>query len=368
MLLNEGSKKSLMSGPPLEGSDETLVPAAITDAGCERELNEDRYAVIESPSGLAWLVCDGMGGVAGGELAAQLALDAIRRDLENLPPRASDEALRAAILEANRVIVLRRQNPAFGQMGTTVVSALFATPEVVVGHAGDSRAYLIRSGAIQQLTSDHTYVQGLVDKGQIRQEDALSHPEAHILTRCIGSEPGLMVDIHRYWIWPTNEGEAQDSILLCTDGLYSQVTDAEMAKVVADHTPQRACAMLVEMAKVRGGYDNITLAVIPLGGQLREEPPRGYVEGSNIKRKKSANRHHAQSDEQSLNFVRDLVIVGTLTVLAILLTTIVFFLMKKAGSVKDLFFYLSDYSPGFRGSYMPITINLSILFSWYSRS
>ena len=141
-----------------------LVPAAMTDAGCERELNEDRYAVVESPSGIAWIVCDGMGGTGGGDLAAQLAIDAIRRDLENFGARPVELALRSAIYEANRIIVLRRQNPAFSQMGTTIVAAMFQGPEVLLSHLGDSRAYLVRGRASQQLTIDHTYVQDLVIK------------------------------------------------------------------------------------------------------------------------------------------------------------------------------------------------------------
>lgn len=256
--------------------DDPLVPAAITDTGCERELNEDRYAVIESGSGLAWIVCDGMGGAMGGELAAQLAIDAIRRDLESAPSRPVDAALKGAILEANRVIVLRRQNPAFANMGTTVVGIIFNGPEVAIAHAGDSRAYLIRDSAIQQLTTDHTYVQDLVDKGKISAEDALSHPQAHVLTRCIGSEPGLEVDVDRLWVWEIPPSEPIDYILLCSDGLYSLVSDGEIANTVATNSPQRACVHLVELARSRGGYDNITVAIIPLGGQLKNEPPVGY--------------------------------------------------------------------------------------------
>lgn len=188
------------AGDDVGGSENPNIPAAITDTGCERELNEDRYAVIESPSGLAWLVCDGMGGQTGGELAAQLAIDAIRRDLENLPARPPEIALRSAILEANRIIVLRRQNQAFARMGTTIVAALFNGIEVAIGHVGDSRAYLVRDGAIQPLTTDHTYVQQLVDAGEIRSDQALSHPQAHILTGCIGAEPGLEVTMRRFWI------------------------------------------------------------------------------------------------------------------------------------------------------------------------
>ncbi len=252
------------------------IPAAITDTGCERDLNEDRYAVVESRSGIAWIVCDGMGGAAGGELAAQLAIDAMRRDLENAPERPPAAALKNAILEANRIIVLRRQNPAFASMGTTIVAVLFSGPEVVISHLGDSRAYLVRDGAIQQLTTDHTYVQELVDAGKLEPEDALSHPQAHILTKCIGSEPGIDVDVKNFWVWHVAESEPRDAIVLCSDGLYSLVTDGEIANLLAEHAPQQACVKLVELAKARGGYDNITTAIIPLPGQLKREPPIGY--------------------------------------------------------------------------------------------
>ncbi len=326
MLLEDANKKGFDTADEAEGSS---VPAAITDTGCERELNEDRYAVVESSSGLAWLVCDGMGGATGGELAAQLAIDAIRRDLENLPPRAPEVALRSAILEANRVIVLRRQNQAFSQMGTTIVGALFAGPEVVVGHVGDSRVYLIRDGAIQQLTTDHTYVQELVDKGQIRADEALSHPQAHILTRAIGSEPGLEVDSHRFWVWETPDGEAQDYLLLCTDGLYSLVSEGEMANQVSQNSPQRACVKLVEMAKARGGFDNITLAIIPLNGQLRQEAPHGYEEQARKRRAKQVQPADGAGDP-SKNLTRMILLVVLLSGLSALVTMLLMaFSMSK---------------------------------------
>lgn len=316
-MLLEGSNKKEFD--VAEESESSTVPAAITDTGCERDLNEDRYAVIESTSGLAWLVCDGMGGATGGELAAQLAIDAIRRDLENLPPRAPEVALRSAILEANRIIVLRRQNQAFSQMGTTIVSALFSGSEMVIGHVGDSRVYLIRDGAIQQLTTDHTYVQELVDKGQIRADEALSHPQAHILTRAIGSEPGLEVDIHRYWIWETPEGEPSDYLLLCTDGLYSLVTEGEMANIVSQNPPQRACVKLVEMAKSRGGFDNITLAAIPLNGQLRQEAPQGYEEEARRLRARQSLTSKSEGADKR-NFIRMVILIVLLSGLSALVT------------------------------------------------
>lgn len=270
-----------------EDRSEFRVPAAVSDTGCERELNEDRYSVIECPSGLAWIVCDGMGGVTGGELAAQLAIDSIRRNLEGLEARNLETALRMAIQEANRVIVLRRQNQAFAQMGTTVVAALFDGAEVAIGHAGDSRAYLVRNEAIQPLTTDHTYVQELVDKGQITAEDALAHPQAHILTRCLGSQPALEVSMQRFWIWEADVNEATDQLVLCSDGLYSLVSDQEMAQIISREPPQRACMSLVELARQRGGYDNITVAIVPLTGQLRSEPPPTLPEAPSKKRRKA---------------------------------------------------------------------------------
>jgi len=254
--------------------EDHLVPAAITDTGCERELNEDRYAVIESINGVAWVVCDGMGGAKGGELAAQLVIDAIRNELENqseLPPAV---AVQRALFEANRVICVRRQNPAFSEMGTTAVVTLFTESEVVVGHVGDSRAYLVRDAAVQQLTKDHTFVQDLVDQGKISQEEAMSHPQAHVLTRCMGSDVALPLDLSRFWIWEAEANGPLDYVVLCSDGLYSLVSDGELASIVSTITPQRACVNLVELARARGGYDNITVAIVPLAGQLRnEEPP-----------------------------------------------------------------------------------------------
>ena len=260
------------SVPGLSGSRaEESIPAAITDIGCEREINEDRYAVIDSPSGRAWIVCDGMGGALGGELAAQLAIDAIRRALESGDFENGAEALRVSIEEANRVIVLRRQNPAFSGMGTTVVGALVNSDEVVITHAGDSRAYLVRDGVLQQLTTDHTYVQDLVERGALTPEEAMSHPQSHVLTRCLGAEPRLQLETQEFWIWQVGENEPEDKLVLCSDGLYSLVSDSEIAEIVTKSSPQEACVQLIEVAKQRGGYDNITLAVLPLGGQLREE-------------------------------------------------------------------------------------------------
>jgi PPM family protein phosphatase len=257
-------------------SSAQLAPAAITDTGCERELNEDRYAVVECDSGIVWIVCDGMGGVTGGELAAQLAIDAMKRDLLAHGLRTTESSMSSALAEANRLIVLRRQNQAFSGMGTTAVVAMFQGPEVTVTHIGDSRAYLVRGSEIQQLTVDHTYVQKLVDSGEITPAQALSHPDAHILTKCIGSQPGVELEILKFYVWPVEPDEPLDYLVLSTDGLYTLVEDNEIGEIVGKEDPQSACAKLVELAKQRGGFDNITVAIIPLDGQLRNDVPQDF--------------------------------------------------------------------------------------------
>lgn len=296
-----------------------LVPAAITDTGCERDLNEDRYAVIDNPSGTCWIVCDGMGGASGGELAAQLVIDAMRRELEGAPQRPAAEALRSALVESNRIIVLRRQNPAFSSMGTTIVSAFFSGAEVVIGSAGDSRAYLVRNGVIQQLTTDHTYVQDLVNKGQIKADEALTHPQAHVLTKAIGSEPSLEFDIKSFWVWQVAEDEPKDFLVLATDGLYSLVTESEITDLVSQSSPQQACSDLVERAKSRGGFDNITIAVIPLTGQLKSEPPIGYQRPA---RRPMASRAGAD-DGPIVSFY--VLLLGLVAVALAILVTVIFF-------------------------------------------
>ncbi len=318
---------------PGNGRPRGNVPAAVSDIGCERDINEDRYAVIDCPAGKTWLVCDGMGGTLGGDLAAQLAIDAVRRGLGARDYASPEEAIRNSVDEANRIIVLRRQNPAFSNMGTTIVAAIVRDRELVIAHAGDSRAYLVRNDAIEQLTVDHTYVQDLVERGTISQEEALSHPQAHVLTRCLGAEPRLKLDFQRYWIWDAAEGETEDKLLLCSDGLYSLVSDSEISKTASQNSPQETCIRLVELAKERGGYDNITLAVLPLGGQLREEkPPRLDALGGESALGRSALGRGLEfaGAKSDLSLSRQLVLLGVIGIIGAVVMTL--FLLLRLGS------------------------------------
>lgn len=254
-----------MSGSEIENFGQPY-PAAVSDIGCEREINEDRYACFSFGDCSVWLVCDGMGGAVGGELAAQLAIDTIKKVLETDPSNISHSLLVRAFNEANRVVVLRRQNPAFSGMGTTIVGVVVTPKYISVMHAGDSRAYVLTDNAFEQVTTDHTYVQDLVAKGMISQSEALQHPQSHVLTRCLGGQLKLDFDDKQFAITPVN-GRG-DVIVLCSDGLYSLINDDEIAHYVNEFSPQLACAKLVELARARGGYDNITVAVIPIGSKV----------------------------------------------------------------------------------------------------
>jgi protein phosphatase len=319
-----GKSSAPISGKLNKTSDPWMTPAAITDTGCERELNEDRYAVLQTPSGIAWFVCDGMGGQSGGELAAQIAIDAIRRDLELLPARPPELALRNAFQEANRTIVLRRQNQAFAQMGTTAVAALIQGAEVVLGNVGDSRVYHFQDGNLKQLTVDHTYVQRLVESGEITMEEALAHPDAHILTRCLGAEPRVDVDIRRLWLWKSKSPTSRQALVFCSDGLYTLLRDEEIAQLLATSVPRETCARAVELAKSRGGFDNITLAILPIDGELREEKPSNFVPRNYAADAQATAKNRGRVDSDEPGIARAFLTATLLSVLSSLLTALGF--------------------------------------------
>lgn len=312
----------------MEGSLNTSLnslPVAVTDIGCEREINEDRYAGFKVTGGYVWIVCDGMGGAVGGELAAQLALDTIKRSLESHPDEVNIEILTQAIQEANRVIVLRRQNPAFSGMGTTIVAALVNDEGVFVTHVGDSRAYVVSTNRIEQLMKDHTYVQELVEKGMITEEEALNHPQSHVLTRCLGAEPRARVDINCYSVISSNNTD-REYLLLCSDGLYSLVSEDEIHEIILSQPLEEASMNLVELARDRGGYDNITLAIVPLSGILTKEVNLNKF--ASIKSEpKISNRNFDNiiSKGRTLSKVQLLLITFILAFVSLVLTAVVFF-------------------------------------------
>lgn len=260
---------------PKEAESASHLAAGVSDTGCERESNEDRFLVFTRNGLSGYFVFDGMGGQPAGEAAAQISSDVIRDALRAF--NGEDDLLRFVchVIEmAQEEVLVRSAEPGSEGMGTTVVGVLARNNELVVAAVGDSRAYHIKKRSVTQITNDHTLVQQLVDAGQISPHDALVHPQSHILTRCVGSTFDFSIDSQLYRLTRTElTKEVEEWLLLCSDGLYSLVSDEEMRAIVSNLKPQEAAQQLIDLARSRGGFDNITALVIPLAGRLVEVNP-----------------------------------------------------------------------------------------------
>lgn len=269
----------------------------LSDAGCERDSNEDCFLIYSQENLSGFFVFDGMGGQPAGEAAAQISAEAIRDFLQSSAEKDPTNLITEAIETAQEIVLSRTSDSNLSGMGTTVVGVLMTKEEVALGAVGDSRAYHIKLGSIEQITNDHTLVQQLVDAGKITQSDAMVHPQSHILTRCLGSELGFEVDSKSYFIEsPDNSHEPQEWILLCSDGLYGLVSDEEMAAVVTNMRAAEASKRLIEIARARGGFDNITALVVPIAGRLVNKPVRaGKSKGQRWPAESEAELQHPSS-------------------------------------------------------------------------
>jgi serine/threonine protein phosphatase PrpC len=235
--------------------------AGSTDAGRKRRRNEDSF--VHDPPLFA--VADGMGGAQAGEVASRLAAAAFREfhDADDLDP---EERVGAIIQEANRRIYERARDDAQASgMGTTITAALVSGPGVAVGHVGDSRAYRLHEGRLEQLTEDHSLVADLVRSGRLTPEEADTHPQRSVITRALGTDPEVDVDTF------TAEAEPGDVFLLSSDGLTTMVGDEEIAQAVSRaDTLEQAAKTLVRAANRAGGEDNITVVLFKLEGAPSE--------------------------------------------------------------------------------------------------
>jgi protein phosphatase len=226
-----------------------------SDVGRQRETNED--ALFLSPPMFA--VADGMGGARAGEVASELATKAFEEHGESAEP--PEHQLTEIAQEANRRIHdLANQDESRRGMGTTLTGAMVSGQEVAIGHVGDSRAYRLRDGALEQLTRDHSLVAELERSGQISPEAAEHHPQKSIITRALGPEPEVEVDTYTV---PARDG---DVFLLSSDGLTGMVSDEELASILGKAPSlQNAADTLVRAANQNGGKDNITVVLFRLG-------------------------------------------------------------------------------------------------------
>ena len=240
--------------------------ASLTDLGLQRANNEDSLLYWEPQSmqeflrkGRLAVVADGMGGYEGGQEASRLAVETVRhiydRDFKNNP----QDLLVAALKSAHDTIQRYAQDhPELHGMGTTCTALAIVDGQLHFAHIGDSRLYLVRGDSISRLTRDHSYVGRLVESGIVRSEDAESHPQRHILTAALGSGHDLQPHTPEQPV-TLEEG---DVLVLCTDGLWSQVPESDIAHVSQSASPADACAQLVQMAIAHGGPDNITVQVL----------------------------------------------------------------------------------------------------------
>jgi protein phosphatase len=248
---------------------------ALTDVGRKRKGNED--SVFVNPEQSLFVVADGMGGHAAGEVASRVAVEAINEfvcltsgDEDITWPFGLDEnvsfdgnRLKSAIQYANRkVLEATRERKEYLGMATTVVAVLVDGESANLAHVGDSRVYLVRGGALTQLTSDHSWVNEQLESGILSPEQARSHPLRNVVTRALGGKPGLSVDLQEH------KAQPGDVLLLCSDGLTTMVPDADILRVVgeAQGDIEVAARSLVDEANGRGGEDNITVLLIRFEG------------------------------------------------------------------------------------------------------
>jgi serine/threonine protein phosphatase PrpC len=233
--------------------------AARTDVGLIRSGNEDNYLMV--PERGTFIVADGMGGHAAGEVASEMAVSIIARDLGSFKGLGSEEAaarMVQAIRDANAAIYERTLSEHDKRgMGTTATVLVLHANRYLVGQVGDSRGYLLRDGVFHQLTKDHSYVQEQVDAGYLTPEQARTHPYANVITRCVGASGDVTPDLFSGVV------RAGDVFLLASDGLTGMLEDDVLAAILrTDGTPEKWVDRLVAEANRRGGLDNITAVIV----------------------------------------------------------------------------------------------------------
>lgn len=228
---------------------------AVSIPGKVREKNEDNYLVLDREEYQIVAVADGMGGHKAGDVASSIAIEVIKNytfKVDNII-----ESIRDCIKVANqKILVKSRNNPEYNGMGTTLTLGLVSNNQLVLGHIGDSRAYLYHNDSLTQLTEDHSYVADLLRKGVITEEEAEGHPKKNLLLRALGLEEDIEVDISEYKL------SSEDLLLLCSDGLTNMRTDGQIISILKENLSiEEKVNNLSKDANAAGGYDNITVVL-----------------------------------------------------------------------------------------------------------
>jgi PPM family protein phosphatase len=242
-----------------------LQVTCVTNRGLERARNEDSCYAVSGGNKALLVVADGMGGHRAGNVASAIVVSEAEKCWAEImkdcpePDTASRRIINNLIINANRQILEKaRHDPSLLGMGTTVTAGLLCDNYLIIGHVGDSRAYQVSARSITLLTKDHSLVEKLVETGQVKAEEACSHPQRHILTRALGIGNELEIDL------TAKEIEKDSILILCTDGLTNLVRDHEILAIVESNItngPRYTAEALIELANERGGYDNITAVV-----------------------------------------------------------------------------------------------------------
>lgn len=240
----------------------------LTDQGLVRTSNQDAFALLNDSA--TWIIADGMGGRAGGDIASRITVDVLADELSRffgVPSCTSDiqrrcDMLDEAIRLANRAVrdEVRRRPDLFGMGTTVVILSIISTPKptALIAHVGDSRAYCMRNGTLRQITRDHSFVEEALRNGTLTSMEAEVHPMRHVLTRAVGAEPHVESEITVHAL------ESDDTLLLCTDGLTKMIDDERIQHLLRQPNCSSldACHSLIEDANAHGGADNTTVILI----------------------------------------------------------------------------------------------------------
>ena len=234
-----------------------------TDVGLRRHENQDTFAVEQGEKLLIAVVCDGIGGAEGGQIASSLAVETFMQEIRallraDMTAGQLRELASFCVAKANTAVYQRAlQDPAYQGMGTTLISAVAGERDAVICNIGDSRAYLIHNGEMTRITHDHSVVQTLVENGDITAEEARTHPNRNLITRALGPDETTLCDAFDVSF------AHGDKILLCTDGLVVTATDEEICRIVcADKRAEEKLDDLIALAKAQGAPDNVTAVLI----------------------------------------------------------------------------------------------------------
>lgn len=238
----------------------------LTDPGMIRPQNQDDYAIVKlGKDQLLVLVCDGMGGARSGNIASKMAVEVFSEEVRrtarsNMKPERIDQMLKDSVELANKAVFEQSQlSEEYKGMGTTLVAAFFQKDQLTVVNVGDSRAYLLNPDGIASITTDHSLVELMVQRGELTRETAKNHPGKNLITRAVGTEPEVECDLYHVSL------KKADSVLLCSDGLSNIMSDQEILfEVVHGVNKSDCCQRLLKIANYRGSPDNVTVALVAM--------------------------------------------------------------------------------------------------------